>query len=249
MNHTLAHQTAFHQHSIGPPRSNPPLKRCPEFTRERACEGFPTLSRTHLGLHAFLHATHHDDVVLLGIQLGLFVRQCRELGVIRGGLGPRACPASSSSSARRLPSLRRGAATTTTAASSTCSAHSAARPEGGAGRTWSCSTVVGVEASAASAASASPGRLASQRRATLVRPFCAHSAARPEGGAGRTLSRSTVVGVDASAASAASASPGRLASQRRATLVRRTATAASTCRGTHHPPHGSLSVWGFESWV
>ena len=39
MNHTLAHQAAFRQHSIGAPRSIPLVKRCPEFTRER-CGGF-----------------------------------------------------------------------------------------------------------------------------------------------------------------------------------------------------------------
>jgi len=39
MNHTLAHQAAFHQHSIGAPFSNPLLRGIPEFTRER-CEGF-----------------------------------------------------------------------------------------------------------------------------------------------------------------------------------------------------------------
>ena len=39
MNHKLAHQAAFHQHSIGARLSNPRLIRCPEFTRER-CEGF-----------------------------------------------------------------------------------------------------------------------------------------------------------------------------------------------------------------
>ena len=38
MNHELAHQAAFQQHSIGAPPSNPLLNRCPEFTRER-CEG------------------------------------------------------------------------------------------------------------------------------------------------------------------------------------------------------------------
>ena len=39
MNHELAHQAAFHQHSIGAPLLNPTLKRCPEFTRKR-CERF-----------------------------------------------------------------------------------------------------------------------------------------------------------------------------------------------------------------
>ena len=41
MNHKLAHQLAFHPHSISIPLPNPLLKRCPElrFTREQ-CEGF-----------------------------------------------------------------------------------------------------------------------------------------------------------------------------------------------------------------
>ena len=41
MNHKRAHQTAYHQHSVSYPRpkSNPPVRRCPEFTRER-CVGF-----------------------------------------------------------------------------------------------------------------------------------------------------------------------------------------------------------------
>ena len=38
MSHKLAHQAAFHQHSIGAPLSNPLLKRCLDFTRE-PCEG------------------------------------------------------------------------------------------------------------------------------------------------------------------------------------------------------------------
>ena len=38
MNHTLAHQAAFHQHLTAAPLSSPLLKRCREFTRQR-CEG------------------------------------------------------------------------------------------------------------------------------------------------------------------------------------------------------------------
>lgn len=38
-NHTLAHPAALHQHSMGAPLSNPPLKCCPELTRQR-CEAF-----------------------------------------------------------------------------------------------------------------------------------------------------------------------------------------------------------------
>jgi len=48
MNHTLAHQAAFHPHSIGAPLSNPPLKRCPELTSEPQVRGVPKgLSGSH----------------------------------------------------------------------------------------------------------------------------------------------------------------------------------------------------------
>jgi len=36
-----AHQAAFHQHSIGAPRSIPLLKRCPEFTHQPQVRGAP----------------------------------------------------------------------------------------------------------------------------------------------------------------------------------------------------------------
>jgi len=44
MNPKLAHQAAFHQHSIGAPLSNPLLKRWPGFSCENGCEGFQKAS-------------------------------------------------------------------------------------------------------------------------------------------------------------------------------------------------------------
>ena len=77
MHHKRAHHAAFHQHSIGAPLSNPPWKRCPEFTREpqvRDCDAAgrigvivprvvgaargPSTLRTHLlGRGIFLQRT------------------------------------------------------------------------------------------------------------------------------------------------------------------------------------------------
>ena len=63
MNHELAHQAAFHQHSIGAPLSNPTLKRCPEFTRER-CERFQraTLVSPQLSVSSVLTRVHEPEV-------------------------------------------------------------------------------------------------------------------------------------------------------------------------------------------
>ena len=48
LNHATAHQAAFNQYSIGAPLSNPPLKGCPEPTRER-CKGL--VPKGHTDLH------------------------------------------------------------------------------------------------------------------------------------------------------------------------------------------------------